>query len=237
MRRLLPCLFLLAAAVAARADLVMRQQADFGGPSNLVTITIKIHGDKIRQDLFGLGAGDMSLIKDAKTGDSIALMPRQKVFTKPARQVNDPQNQEAALSKPQDTGNTDVVGGYDTKIYTWAADRRLWNDTNGMIETLWVAKDFPDFDKIKADLAKLDRANVSFPGRGMQPEVSTLPGMVVKSKLLVKMGENVQTVTILLLTAKEEPVDPATFEVPSDYQQWVLPPAPGQPGSAAAPAK
>ncbi len=231
MKRLLTCLSLIAAVATARADFVMRQQADFGGPSNLVSITIRIHGDKIRQDIAGLGAGDMSLIKDATTGSSIALMPQQKVFTRPDSRAANAPSPDAGASKPQDTGNSDVVGSYDTKIFAWAADRKLWNETNGMIQTLWVATNFPDFDKIQPELAKLDRANVSFPGRGMQPEISTLPGMVVKSRLLVKMGGQVQTVTILLLTAREEPVDPSIFNVPADYKEWNPAPAPGQPGS------
>jgi hypothetical protein len=92
-----------------------------------------------------------------------------------------------------------------------------------MIETLWVARNFPNCENIKADLAKLDRANVSFPGKGMQPAISSLPGMVVKSRLIVKMGEVVQTINITLVSAKEEPVDPSIFEVPGDYKEWTPP--------------
>jgi hypothetical protein len=234
MKRFLLLAALISTATRARADLVMHEQADFGNPTNLISITIKIHGDKIRQDLDGLQSGNMSLIKDASTGDSIVLMRQEKLFTKPAAKTKDAQSPDAALSKPNDTGKADRVGGYDAEIYAWAADRRLWNDTNGMIETLWVAKDYPDYDRIKADLARLDRANVSFPGKGMQPEISSLPGMVVKSRLIVKMGEMVQTVNITLLTAKEEPVDPSNFEVPPDYKEWVPPQSPGQPAPATA---
>jgi hypothetical protein len=237
MKRLLILIAAISTATSARADLVMQQRADFGTPGNLITITIRIHGDKIRQDLAGLGSGDMSLIKDASTGDSIVLMPQQKLFTKPPVKTKDTQSTDAALSKPKDTGKSDRVGGYDAEIFAWAADRKLWNDTNGMIETLWVARDFTNYDNIKADLAKLDRANVSFPGKGMQPEISTLPGMVVKSKLIVKMGENVQTITITLDSAREEPVDPSIFEVPADYKEWTPPPSPGQPPPATVPEK
>ena len=127
----------------------MHEQADFGGGSNLISITIKIHGNKVRQDVAGLGSGDMSVIKDAATGDSIVLMPRQKLFTKPGAKAKDIQSLDAALSKPVDTGNAASVGGYNAEIYAWAADRKLWSDTNGMIETLWVAKDFPDYDAIR----------------------------------------------------------------------------------------
>ena len=228
-KRLVILIAMISTAAGARADLVMHEQADFGGGSNLISITIKIHGDKVRQDVAGLGSGDMSVIKDAATGDSIVLMPRQKLFTKPGAKAKDIQSLDAALSKPLDTGNADLVGGYNAEIYAWAADRKLWSDTNGMIETLWVAKDFTNYENIKADLAKLDRANVSFPGKGMQPEISSLPGMVVKSRLIVKMGETVQTINIMLLSAKEEPVAPSNFEVPGDYKEWTPSQSSGQP--------
>jgi len=237
MKRLFILIAAISAAASARADLVMQQRADFGSPGNLITITIRIHGDKIRQDLAGLGSGDMSLIKDAATGDSIVLMPQQKLFTKPPLKTEDIQSTDAALSKPKDTGKSDRVGGYDAEIFAWAADRKLWNDTNGMIETQWVARDFTNYENIKADLAKLDRANVSFPGKGMSPEISSLPGMVVKSILIVKMGEIAQTITITLDSAREEPVDAAIFEVPADYKEWTPPPSPGQPAPTTAPEK
>lgn len=225
--------FVMTAAAAARADLVMHEQAELEGVTNLISITVKIHGDKIRQDLYGLPTGDMSLIKDAKTGNTIVLLHQQKLFSKPNAKTTDTQSPEAALSKPKATGNSATVGGYDAQVYTWAADRNLWNGTNGMIETLWVAKDFPNFDKIKFDLVKLDRANISFPGKGMQPEISTLPGMVLKSNMIAKIGEAVETITITLLTAKEEPVDPADFEVPNDYKEW----NPAEPTPSTTPAK
>jgi len=237
MKRYLVLIAMISTAAGARADLVMHEQADFGSPTNLIAITFKIHGDKVRQDLTGGESGDMSLIKDAATGDSIVLMHQQKLFTKPGAKAKDIQSPEAALSKPLDTGKSDKVGGYDAEIFAWAADRKLWNDTNGMIETLWVARDFPNYENIKPYLAKLDRANVSFPGKGMQPEISSLPGMVVKSRLIVKMGGIVQTINIMLLTAKEEPVDPAIFEVPRDYKKWTPPQSPGQPAPEPAPDK
>jgi hypothetical protein len=229
MKRLLSLIALITAAAGARADLVMQEQADFGSPSNFISITIKIHGDKVRQDLAGLGSGDMSLIKDANTGDSIVLLHPQKLFTRPAVKTKDTQSPDAALSKPLDTGKADVVGGYDAEIFAWAADRKLWSDTNGMIETLWVARNFTNYENIKPYLAKLDRANVSFPGKGMQPEISSLPGMVVKSRLIAKMGGIVQTIDITLLSAKEEPVDPSIFEAPADYKEWSPPQSSGPP--------
>ena len=50
--------------------------------------------------------------------------------------------------------------------------------------------------------------------------------MVLKSRLIVKMGEAVQTINITLVSAKEEPVDPSIFEVPGDYKEWTPPSRP-----------
>jgi hypothetical protein len=237
MKRLLLLIALISGVASARADLVMREQADFGNPTNLMTITIQIHGNKIRQDLTGAESDDMSLIKDADTGDCIVLMPQQKMFAKPAAKIRNAQSPEAALTKPQDTGKSASVDGYDAEIFAWAADRKLWNDTNGMTETLWVAKAYPSFGKIKPYLAKLDRANASFPGKAMQPEISTLPGMVLKSEVTVKMGNLLQTVSYTLVSAKEEPVDPSVFKVPGDYKEATPSPPPGPSAPTPAPNK
>lgn len=228
---------MMSVAAGARADLVMHEQADFGNPTNLISITIRVHGNKIRQDVDGLQSGNISLIKDASTGESIVLLHRDKLFTKPAKKTGNVQSPDAALTKPQATGKSDMVGDYDTEIYVWAADRKLWNNTNGMIETLWVATNYPAFDKMKADLATLDRANVSFPGKGLQPEISTLPGMVVKSRLTAKLGNLLQTINIILLSAQEEPVDPSIFQVPADYKEWNSSQPPDPPAPASAPGK
>jgi hypothetical protein len=237
MKRLLIIIAVVSTVAVARADLVMREQADFGNPTNLMTITIQIHDDKIRQDLTGAASGDISMIKDASTGDCTVLMPQQKTFTKPGGKTGNPQSPEAALSKPQDTGKSAKVGGYDAEMFAWAADRKLWSETNGMIESLWVATNYPGYEKIQPYLAKLDRANAAFPGKAMQPEISTLPGMVVRSEVTLKMGELLQTVNYTLVSAKEEPVNPSIFEVPGDYRELTPSPPPGQPAPTPAPAK
>jgi hypothetical protein len=56
--------------------------------------------------------------------------------------------------------------------------------------------------------------------------MNSLPGILVKSKMTVTMTQLVQTITTTLVSIKEEPVDPAIFEVPSDYTIWKPPTLP-----------
>lgn len=116
--------------IATRADLVMQEQVTFGNQTNIFIVTLKIHGDKIRQDTVGGESGNMSMIKDGKTGDSFILMHQQKTFTKNMKH-KDARDNDAALSQPSDTGKSEKVGGYDAEIYNWSAPKRFWIGTNG----------------------------------------------------------------------------------------------------------
>jgi hypothetical protein len=119
----------------------------------------------------------------------------------------------ATPARPVDTGKSEKVGNYETEIYSW-------DGPNGMKETLWVAKNFPGYEKIKDDLDKLDEWNSSCIVKDMEPDLRLLPGMVVKKQTALggRTG-NGQLVTVSLVSAKIEPVDPSVFEVPSDYTE------------------
>ena len=159
----------------------------------------------------------MSVIEDGNTGDSVTLMPEQKTYTKNVNRQNT-KAASVALSEPLDTGKSEKVGGYDAEIYTWSAPRQYWIGTNGTTEVLWIAKDFPDYDKILPYFTQYEQANESAMGNG-RPKASSLPGMVVKLEMTTKMPQFTQTFTTKLLSAKEEPVDLAIFEVPNDYTE------------------
>jgi hypothetical protein len=120
---------------------------------------------------------------------------------------NDTTFKTARPPVPQATGKTQKVGNYDTELYAWSNSR-------GITGTAWVAKNFPDYLKIKTDLAVLDKA---FEGGGdvMNPAVSTLPGMVVRSQV----AGSGQTITIALISVKEEPVDASLFQIPANYKE------------------
>jgi hypothetical protein len=111
-----------------------------------------------------------------------------------------------------DTGTTAKVGGYDMEIYSWSGP-------NGLTETLWVATNFPDYESIRPELAKLDQFDASGPHKGAQPKLSLLPGMVVKAEKAV----GGRKVTTTLIAARVGSVDAALFELPADYSSWKPP--------------
>jgi Domain of unknown function (DUF4412) len=213
--------------MAARADLVLQQNVE----SSMVngTITTQIKGDKIRVDMPSSPQGAMSTIMDLSSGDSTTLFHERKVaMTVPGAEIKQMAENlkktragagtNAAPPKFQDTGKTEKVGKYNTEIYTWSSP-------DGANQTVWVARDFPDFAKIKVQMDKLNDSPVAQMSKGAAPDVNTLPGMVVKTKMEV----NGQTVTSTLVSAKESSVDASIFQTPKDYQQM------NQPGMGAPP--
>ena len=200
-------LFILTTTLAvARADLVLQQQSVV---SNVTySVALKLHGDKMRMDQQDSQGRIFCVVVDLKTRDSLTLMPREKLFLKKAGTAT---NRVATYlpAKPVTTGTSEKVGGYDTEIY-------IWSGTNGTKETLWVAKDFPNFDQIKPELVKIDEFKNAGEHPAAHPDVSQLPGMVVKNQTETKG----RRVTIALVSAKIEPVDPAQFELPADYKEY-----------------
>jgi hypothetical protein len=153
-----------------------------------------------------------------KTGDELTLMPEKTIVIRSsAAEVKEMGEKmkgrsgdtNSAPIKLVDTGKSEKVDGYDTDIYRWSC--------NDMIETGWVAKDFPNYEKIKVELAKIEQSSSFLSRKDVELEVSVLPGMVVKKYIV---GSNGRTVTITLVSAKIEPVDSSVFEVPSGYTDW-----------------
>ena len=119
---------------------------------------------------------------------------------------------ETITPKPTDTGKSEKVGEYETEIYFWSNGR-------GMTNVFWVAKNFPNLEAIKPYLVKLDQFhNARVPKNVMPPDVSELPGMVVKNQETQHWG----TYTVTLLSAKVEDVEPSLFEVPNDYTAKII---------------
>jgi hypothetical protein len=211
---------------AARADLVLQQTIESAMMNG--TVTTQIKGNQIRVDMPSSPQGAMSTIMDLNSGDSTTLMHQQKIAMKmPGAMVKQmAENMQKARAngdtnsppKFTDSGKTEKVGDYDAEIYTWASPE-------GANQTVWVAKNFPDYSKIKAQMDKLNNSPMAKMGRGLTPDVSALPGMVVKTK----MEMNGQTVTSTLVSVKEQSVDASIFETPKDYQQMTQPGVGGPP--------
>jgi hypothetical protein len=235
MKRFLLLIALISSALAARADMVMQEKAIQEGKT--FTITVRIHGDMVRMDQADDLGATVSTINDFKTHDEIMLKHRDKTVLKHSgAKLKDELElikkrwgeTNAALlppAKPVATGKSEKVGDYDAEIYLWTGP--------GVTKLLWVAKDYPNFSALKPYLARIDQFNETGVGRGLQPDIATLPGMVVKTETDIHGSK----VFLTLISAKEAPVDPSIFEVPASYTDW-KPPAPTQMTNAAAiPAK
>ncbi|MGH7992716.1 MAG: DUF4412 domain-containing protein [Limisphaerales bacterium] len=213
--------------MAARADLVLQQNVESAMVNG--TITTQIKGDKIRVDMPSSPQGAMSTIMDLGSGDSTTLFHARKAammvpgteikqMAERLKQSRASTGTNAAPPTFQDTGKTEKVGNYNTEIYTWSSP-------DGANQTVWVARDFPDYAKIKVQMDKLNNSPVAQMSKGAAPDVNTLPGMVVKTQMEI----NGQKVTSTLVSAKESSVDASIFQTPKDYQQM------NQPGAGAPP--
>jgi Domain of unknown function (DUF4412) len=223
MKQILMLFALALSLVAARADLVLKQNIESAVLNG--TITTQIKGNKIRVDIPSSPQGAMSTIMDLSSGDSVTLLHQQKTAMKvpgaEIKQMVENMKQaraagtNAAPPKFQDTGKAEKVGSYDTELYTWSSP-------DGATQTVWVARNFPDYAQIKSQMDELNHSPVAQLTKGAAPDVSALPGMVVKTQ----MEMNGQKVTSTLVSAREESVDPSIFQTPKDYQE-MAPPSPG----------
>jgi hypothetical protein len=204
MKWILSPIALFCAAIAARADLVMQQQIATPGYNGV--ITMKIKGTRVRTDMNAGQPQALSSIVDLNTGDNIMLMPAQKLYFKapgqPAKKGNAPNNAPV----PRPTGQTQKVGDYDTELYTWTNSR-------GIVGTVWVAKNYPDFARIRADYALLDKAAAM--DSDTAPALSTLPGMAVRSQV----AGGGQMIVLALISVREGPLDASLFGIPRDYKE------------------
>jgi len=227
MKRILILLGLAFSLAVARADLVLQQDIESAMING--TVTTQIKGNKIRVDMPSSPQGAMSTIMDLNSGDSVTLLHQQKVAMKvPGAEIKQmAENMKRARVGAQtnappptfhDTGKTEKVGNYDAEVYTWSSP-------DGASQTVWVAKNYPNYAKIKVQMDKLNNSPVAQISKGSAPDVSTLPGMVVKTQ----MEMNGQKVTSTLVSVNEQSVDASIFETPKDYQAMT------QPGSAPAP--
>jgi hypothetical protein len=198
MKTILIFLTLCFSIAVARADLVMELNFD----SMKLKLIVKIKRDKVRYYIGGYGY--MSRIVDLKTGENLLLDDMSKRITNPPPLFGDT-NAIAKIAWPkfEDTGKVEMLSGYETEIYKWT-------NSDDTTETLWMAKDYPNFEQIKKDLSKLDNMN----DKRFLPEFNSLSGMPLK--LLITYKDN-RSDMLLLLSAKEESIDDSVFEAPKDY--------------------
>lgn len=197
-------LITVASFTTAFADLVLINETAIGEVRSITKMSIS--GDKMRTD----NGTETSVIMDAKSGDMITLMHEQKMMMK--SNVNDLKAAAAALPKDTPgvtitepkvtaTGKKEKVQGYDCEIYTMEA--------MGTMTKLWVAKDYPGFEKLQKQLSVMEKLGT--PGASKPP---ALPGMTLKTEF---EQQGLKFVTSLV-SLKEEAVDGSIFTVPAGYK-------------------
>ena len=199
---------LLAAVAAGHADLVLVQKVEGGGQAG--DQIIKIKGEKARCDL----TPQVSMITDGATGETTTLMHAGRTFLKiSAEQTKAMLEQLQKLrpqpepAKPQPTGRKEKIGEYDCEIY--AANLGL------VTVTYWIAKDYPNYQAVLAQLDKFQSGSISAMGKGAMPPIKDFPGMIMKTETDLGGKKTVST----LVSAKEENVDPAIFNIPAGYKE------------------
>ena len=203
--------------------MVIVQKVDGAGQSG--EMTMKVGSDKVRTDI----SPQMSTITDVKTGDVTTLMHAQKSYMlisaattrsmieqmkKVMQQAN-----SAASSSPaplKATGRTDKINGYNAAEYTF--------DGGFMKAIYWISSEFPNGKAVTDALAKFQKGGLADMAKGFTPDMSSLPGVAVKTEVEV----NGQKIVTELLSAKDEAVDPVEYQVPAGYSEMKLPAMPQQ---------
>lgn len=205
---------LLGLATLARADLVILQKVEGGGQSGEQTIRIK--GDRMRVDV----APALSTITDG-AGGIVTLMHAAKTFLKLSaaqtrlaleRMQKRATTGDAPPPQLTATGRKEKVGAYECEIFT--------ANLGSVGVTYWLAKDFPNYRALLAQMEKMQAGSLSAMGRGMMPELKDFPGMPIRT--VMEMDGN--KVSTELTSVKEEDVDPAIFDIPKEYKDVSPPP-------------
>lgn len=202
---------LLAATVLLRADLVIVQKVE-GGAQN-ADQTIKIKGDKARTDL----TPAVSMITNGATGEMTTLMHTARQYLKVSpeqtkammEQLQKFRSSEPAKLTP--TGKKEKIGDYDCEIFTAGL--------GALTATYWVAKDFPNYQNVLAQLDKFQSGTISAMGKGLLPEIKDFPGMTMKTEIIL----NGKKVTTTVQSVKEDNVDPKVFDIPAGYKEITSP--------------
>src|SRR5438270_10994790 len=170
--------FLLAATASRRADLTLVQKVDMAGTPG--EMTIKFKGDKVRVD----PAPQVSMITDAKTGDTVTLIHAEKKAMrisgekmKAAGEMvkkfagSTPAEQKSKLTP---LGRKETVNGMPTDVFT--------TDTAVGKATYYIATHYPDAAASMNEMKPAQPTALASSGTSV-PDISNPPGVAVKIEM------------------------------------------------------
>jgi hypothetical protein len=207
-------------ALTARADYIIKERLEHSG--EVQQITLKIKDTKVRLD-----DGDQtSALTDSETGSTTILLHPDKAYLK----ISPEQIQEQTkalkqmlgqkLENPQDvqlkpTGKQEKINGFDTEEYT--------TNFNGIQMSVFVAKQYPNYQKIVAALYQVQNGPAMDAFRSMSIPPDKYPGLPVRTTQTI-MG---QKIVMTVDSAQEMDVPDAEFAIPADYKE-LNPPGTGK---------
>jgi hypothetical protein len=199
-------------SLSALADFTIVQKVEGKGSSS--EITLKIKGDRIRME----ATPQMTMIVDARTGDTLTLMNAQKKFIRISGETTKAIAEMAAkygqttVEKPKftATGKTTTINGFEAEEYI--------GETSTFKASYWIAPKFPDSAAILKQLQAVTPTAWSDLAKGML-DYRDLPGFPLKT--LVKTDE--EEITCTVTAVKQDPLSDAEFSVPKDFQEMKMP--------------
>ena len=210
----------LALAFNARGDYLIKEELENSG--QVQQITLKIKDTKIREDV----GGQDSAIIDSNTGETTLLLNSRKAYLK----IDPEQLKQQAealkdllgtkVEKPGDielksTGKRETINGFDTEEYT--------TNFNGVQMSIFIAKQFPNYQKIVEALYRVQSGPAMDILRSMSIPPEKYPGLPIRTTQSI-MG---QKIVVILDSAQETDLPDTDFTIPSDYNE-LNPRAPGK---------
>ena len=198
----------------AWADLTIVQKVE--GTDGASKVTLKVKGDKARVEI----NPQITTIMDAKTGDLTTLLNDQKKVMRISGErakamaemaktmINDNAPEKGA---PKPTGKKEKIQGYETEEYVTEGAK--------FHTSYWVAKDYPNYKSILAQMAVLQNGAFAAMRKGM-PDYHDLPGLPLRTEIKIP-GQKEMISTLESVSA--DAVPDSAFDIPSDYSEMKLP--------------
>jgi Domain of unknown function (DUF4412) len=212
MKRRITVIVSLAFVFTARGDYVIKEELENAG--QVQQVTLKIKDAKVREDI----GGQNSAIIDATTGETTLLLHPQKAFLKispeqlkeQAKALKDllgtkAENPGNIELKP--TGKRETIKGFATEEYT--------TNFNGAQLSIFIAKEFPNYQKIVEALYQVQSGPAMDVLRSMSIPPENYPGLPIRTTENI-MG---QKIVVILDSAEETDLPDTDFAIPSDYKE------------------
>lgn len=203
-------------ALTARADYVIKEEIEHSG--KVQPISIKVKGPKVRLDVNEAN----SVIIDSATGDMTILVHPQKVVVKISsdtvkaqmkalKEMLGQKSDAPADTELKPTGNHEQIAGYDTEEYT--------ADVDGIPTSLFIAKNYPDYQKIVAAIYQLQNSPALAEAHELVIPPDKLPGLPLRTIHTIKGQKIVTNIT----SAQQTDLPDTDFSIPADYKELTPP--------------